>query len=78
MTDDIKIWLPPRLTLLGKLIAVTFTAWLSTRSVHAMIGELRREVRANISELRGEVRTSLAELRGELKLDILRLEKKSN
>src|SRR5476651_2162164 len=62
MTDDIKIWLPPMLTLLGTLIVVTFTAWLSTRSVHSMIGELRQEVRADIGTLRGE-----------LKLDGLRL-----
>ncbi len=65
MTDDIKIWLPPMLTLLGPLIVVTFTAWLSTRSVHAMIAELRREVRADI-----------AVLRGELKLDMRRIENK--
>ena len=72
MTDDIKIWLPPMLTLLGTLIVVTFTAWLSTRSVHAMMGELRQEVRADIATFRGE----LATLRGELKLDILRIENK--
>ena len=63
MTDDIKIWLPPMLTLMGTLIVVTFTAWLSTRSVHAMIEALRQEVRADI-----------ATLPGELKLDILRIE----
>ena len=76
MTDDIKIWLPPMLTLLGTLIVVTFTAWLSTRSVHAMIGELHQEVRADMTALRGELRTDMAELRGELKLDIQRLENK--
>ena len=76
MTDDLKIWLPPMLTLLGTLIAVTFTAWLSTRSVHAMIGELRQETRAGLAELRGETRAGLAELRGELKLDIQRIENK--
>jgi hypothetical protein len=65
MTDDIKIWLPPMLTLLGTLIVVTFTAWLSTRSVHAMIDALRHEMRADLTELRGE-----------LKLDILRIENK--
>jgi hypothetical protein len=65
MTDDIKFWLPPMLTLLGTLIVVTFTAWLNTRSVHAMIAELRQAVRAYI-----------AELRGELKLNILRIENK--
>jgi len=65
MADDIKIWLPPMLTLLGTLIVVTFTAWLSTRSVHSMIGELRQEVRGD-----------LAMLRGELRLDILRIENK--
>ena len=65
MTDDIKLWLPPMLTLLGTLIVVTFTAWLNTRSVHAMVAGLRQPVRADI-----------AELRGELKLDILRIENK--
>ncbi len=65
MTDCVKLWLPPMLTLLGTLIVVTFTAWLNTRPVPAMIAELRQEVRADI-----------AELRGELKLDILRLENK--
>jgi hypothetical protein len=65
MTDDIKLWLPPMLTLLGTLIIVTFTARLNTLSVHAIIAELRMAVRADI-----------AELRGELKLDILRIENK--
>jgi hypothetical protein len=65
MTDDIKIWLPPILTLLGTLIVITFTAWLNTRSVHAMIEGLRQETRA-----------MLAEMSGSLKLDILRIENK--
>jgi hypothetical protein len=65
LTDDIKLWPPPMLTLLGTLIVITFTAWLNTRSVHAMIAELGQSVRADI-----------AELRGELKLDILRIENK--
>jgi len=83
MTDDIKLCLPPVLTLLGTFIVVTFTAWLNTRSVHAMIAELRQAGRADIAELRtevaeglGELRTDLSQLRGELKLDILRLENK--
>ncbi len=83
MTDDIKLWLPPMLTLPGTLIVVTFTAWLNTRSVHAMIAELRQAVRADTAELRGQVRADIAELRtevavkyGELKLDILRIENK--
>ena len=70
MTDDIKLWLPPMLTLLGTLIVVTFTAWLNTRSVHAMIAELRRTMRADLAE----VRTEVAVKYGELKLDILRIE----
>jgi hypothetical protein len=41
MTDDIKIWLPPMLTLLGTLVVITFTAWLNTRSVHAMASQWR-------------------------------------
>jgi hypothetical protein len=76
MTDDIKLWLPPMLTLLGTLIVVTFTAWLSTRSVHAMIGELRQEMRADMASLRGELRTEMASMRGELRLDIQRIENK--
>jgi hypothetical protein len=60
------------LTLLGTLIVVTFTAWLSTRSVHAMIAELRQETRANIAELRTEITQKF----GEQKLDILRIENK--
>ncbi len=72
MTDDIKLWLPPMLTLLGTLIVVTFTAWLNTRSVHAMIAELRQTMRADLSE----VRTEVAVKYGELKLDILRIENK--
>jgi hypothetical protein len=69
MTDDIKLWLPPMLTLLGTLIVITFTAWLNTRSVHAMIAELRQTVRADNAELRGEI----AELRGEVRADIVEL-----
>jgi hypothetical protein len=72
MTDDIKLWLPPMLTLLGTLIVVTFTAWLNTRSVHAMIAELCQTVRADLAE----VRTEVAVKYGELKLDILRIENK--
>jgi hypothetical protein len=71
------------LTLSGTLIAVTFTAWLGTRSVHAMIGELRAEVRAHIASLQGELKLDVATLRteltcarGELKLDMLRIENK--
>jgi len=83
MTDDIELWLPPMLTLLGTLIVIMFTAWLNTRSVHAMIAELRQAGRADSAELRtefavkfGELPTDLTQLRGELKLDILRLENK--
>jgi hypothetical protein len=65
MDENLKIWLPPMLTLLGTLIVVTFTAWLNTRSVHAMIGELRQEMRAD-----------LATAFGQLKLDIQRVENK--
>jgi len=54
------------------LIVVTFTAWLNTRSVHAMIGDLRQAVRADLAE----VRTEVAVKYGELKLDILRIENK--
>jgi hypothetical protein len=80
MTDDIKLWLPPMLTLLGTLIVITFTAWLNTRSVHAMIAELRQAVRADSAELRGEVSTENAKLRtevaamlGELRTDLTQL-----
>ena len=72
MNANIKIWLPPMLTLLGTLIVVTFTAWLSMRSMHDMIGELRQEVRADIATLRGELKVDVASLRGEL----LRIENK--
>ena len=80
MTDDIKLCLPPVLTLLGTLIVVTFTAWLNTRSVHAMIAELRQAGRADIAELRtevaeglGELRTDLSQLRGKLRTDLRQL-----
>ena len=86
VTEDIKLWLPPMLTLLGTLIAITFTAWLSTRSVHAMIDALRHETRADLAGMRtniadvrtsmADLRTSIAEIKGELKLDILRIENK--
>jgi len=33
--DDIRLWLPPMLMLLGTLIVVVFTAWLNTRAVMA-------------------------------------------
>jgi hypothetical protein len=72
MGDDVKIWLPPMLTLSGTPIVVTFTAWLNTRSVHAMIEALRQEVRADLAEARGDFAT----MSGGLKLDILRLERK--
>jgi hypothetical protein len=81
--DDINLWLPWMLTLLGNVLVVTCTAWLNTRSVHAMIAELRQAGRADVADLRtevavkfGELRTELTQLRGELKLDILRLENK--
>lgn len=38
--DDIKLWLPPMLTLLGTLIVIVFTAWLNTRVVGAKIDAL--------------------------------------
>ncbi len=44
MTDDIKLWLPPMLTLLGTLIVVTFTAWLNTRAVGAKIDTLNGRI----------------------------------
>lgn len=79
MTDDVKIWLPPMLTLLGTLIVVTFTAWLSSRSVHAMIDAVRQEiqtVRQELQTVRHEMRAEIAGVRSELKLDILRIENK--
>ena len=76
MTDDIKIWLPPMLTLLGTLIVVTFTAWLSTRSVHSMIGELRQEVRGDIATFRGELKLDILRVESAMKIDILRVENK--
>jgi len=38
------------LTLLGTLIVVTFTAWLNTRSVHAMIEGLRQTMRGDLQK----------------------------
>ena len=55
MTDDLKIWLPPMLTLLGTLIAITFTAWLSTRSVHAMIAEVQGELKLDILRIENKL-----------------------
>ena len=60
------------LTLLGTLIVVTLTPWLSTRSVHATIAALRHETRADLAGMRA----TIAEVKGELKLDILRMENK--
>ena len=44
MTDDIRLWLPPMLTLLGTLIVVTPTAWLNTRAVGAKIDALNGRI----------------------------------
>jgi hypothetical protein len=54
------------LTLLGTLIVVTFTAWLRTRSVHAMVDALHHEMRGDLAQLRGETRPDMAQLRGEV------------
>jgi ABC-type transport system involved in cytochrome bd biosynthesis fused ATPase/permease subunit len=64
--DEIKIWLPPMLTLLGTLIVVTFTAWYNTRSVHALIEALRQEVRANMAEAFAPVNLALQRLENKL------------
>jgi hypothetical protein len=54
--DDVNLWLPLMLTLLGTAMAVTFTAWLSTRSVHAIIAEVRQAIRVESAELREELK----------------------
>jgi hypothetical protein len=43
------------LTLLGTLIALTFTAWLSTRSVHAMIAEVQGELKLDILRIENKL-----------------------
>lgn len=56
--DGINLWLPWMLTLLGNVIVVTFTAWLSARSVHARIAEVRQAIHADFAELREELKRS--------------------
>jgi hypothetical protein len=71
MTDDLRIWLPPMLTLLGTLIVVVFTAWLNTRAVLAQVekgmAELRLELKTEIAQLRLEMRTEFGELKARVK-----------
>lgn len=67
--DELKLWLPPVLTLLGTLIVVTFTAWLNTRSVHSMIEASRQETRADMAVLKLDLMTSVQRI--EYKLDHL-------
>jgi hypothetical protein len=78
VTDDLKIWLPPFLTLLGTLIVVVFTAWLNTRAVLGQVekgmAELRLELkleiehlRLELSEFRGEARTDAVEVKHRIK-----------
>lgn len=71
MTDDLKIWLPPMLTLLGTSIVVVFTAWLNTRAVLAQIGkemaDLRGELKGEVVSLRLEMRTDFAEVKSRVK-----------
>lgn len=61
--DEIKIWLPPLLTLLGTLIVVVFTAWLNNRVIVAHIDALRQEMLRSMTELKLELKTEIAALR---------------
>jgi hypothetical protein len=67
VTDDLKIWLPPFLTLLGTLIVVVFTAWLNTRAVLGQVekgmAELRLELKLEMEHLRLELSEFRAEAR---------------
>ena len=67
MTDDLKFWLPPMLTLLGTVIVIVFTAWTNSRTLLAQLEALRQEVRAEISGVKLEFHTAL--LRIENKVD---------
>lgn len=71
MTDDLRLWLPPMLTILGTLIVVVFTAWLNTRAVLGQMekgmAELRLELKSEISSLRLELRTELADVKSRIK-----------
>lgn len=65
MADDLKIWLPPMLTLLGTLIVVVFTAWMNNRAILATIRGDNAELKMWVQ---GEINA--------LKLDLLRIENK--
>jgi sensor domain CHASE-containing protein len=67
MTDDMRLWLPPMLTLLGTLVVVVFTAWLNTRAILAQMEALRQEVKKEIAELRLELKTELVEVKNRVK-----------
>lgn len=71
MAEDLKIWLPPMLTLMGTLIVVVFTAWLNTRAVLAQVekgmADLRLELKTEIAEMRLEMRTEFADLKNRVK-----------
>ncbi len=66
MDNDIKIWLPPMLTLLGTLIAIVFTAWLSNRAILAKMEALRESVRADAAILRLEFVTATIKIDNKL------------
>lgn len=67
MNDQISIWLPPLLTLLGTLIVVVFTAWQSSRAVMAEIATLRAETKAGFAELELRLTKQISELAGRIK-----------
>ncbi len=69
MSDDLRLWLPPMLTLIGTLIVVVFTAWINNRAVFARLdgqeerfATLRQEIRANIAEAIAPINLALARI----------------
>jgi hypothetical protein len=65
--DDIRLWLPPMLTLLGTLIVVVFTAWLNTRAVVAKF-EGQNERFASIDKRLDGLHENIREIRSDVKL----------
>ena len=73
--DDIRLWLPPMLTLLGTLIVVVFTAWLNTRAVMAKfdaIDDRFEDVNTRFAEVSTKrldgLHEDIRELRSDVKL----------
>ena len=65
--DDIRLWLPPMLTLLGTLIVVVFTAWLNARAVMAKF-EGQNERFASIDKRLDGLHEDIREIRSDVKL----------